>query len=114
MVYRPEWYQKQIDPQIPIPYWYQSIKFLIVYIRVGSKKRQYQSNTGYFHSNLQRQDVEYKTNISLPMLDQYIHESMLSIININNGTKEPTCGYQNYNTTLMLVFEKYVKVRASL
>jgi serine/threonine protein kinase len=30
-----------------------------------------------------------------PMLDQYIGECIVSIININNGLKEPTCGYQN-------------------
>jgi hypothetical protein len=30
---------------------------------------------------------------SLPMLDQYVSECMVSIININRGIKEPIRGY---------------------
>ena len=48
------------------------------------------------------------------MLDQYIGECMVSIININNGVKEPTHGYQNCNTNQILIFGGYVKVRESL
>ena len=33
------------------------------------------------------------------------------IININDGIKEPTRENQNYNTTQMLKFDGYVKVR---
>ena len=39
---------------------------------------------------------------------------MVSIININNGIKEPTHGYQNCNTSQILIFGGYVKVRESL
>ena len=39
---------------------------------------------------------------------------MVSIININNGIKEPTSGYQNYITTQILIFGGHVKVRESL
>ena len=35
----------------------------------------------------------------------------VSIININNGIKGPTHGYQNCNTTSILIFGRYVKVR---
>ena len=48
------------------------------------------------------------------MLDQYIGECTVVIININNGKKEPTCGYQNCNTSQILIFGGYVKVRESL
>ena len=39
---------------------------------------------------------------------------MESIIDISNGIKEPTFGYQNCNTSQVLVFDGYVKVRTSL
>ena len=39
---------------------------------------------------------------------------MASITNINNGTKEPTHGYQNCNTNQISIFDEYVKVRESL
>ena len=39
---------------------------------------------------------------------------MVSIININNGIKEPTCGYQNCNTSEILIFGGYAKVRECL
>ena len=39
---------------------------------------------------------------------------MVSIININNGIEEPTCGYQTCNTSQILIFGGYVKVRESL
>jgi hypothetical protein len=39
---------------------------------------------------------------------------MVSIINITNDIKEPTHGYQNYNTTQILITGGYVKVRESL
>ena len=38
------------------------------------------------------------------MLDQYIGECMESIIGINNGSKEPTHGYQNCNTNQISIF----------
>ena len=41
----------------------------------------------------------------------YIGEFMVSSININNGIKEPTRGYQNCNISLI---DGYVKVRESL
>ena len=49
-----------------------------------------------------------------PVLDWYIDECMVSIMNIDNGFKEPTRGYQNYNTSQILIFGGYVKVRESL
>jgi hypothetical protein len=39
---------------------------------------------------------------------------MVSIININHGIQEHTHGYQNSNTSLVLIFGGYVKVRESL
>ena len=33
------------------------------------------------------------------MLDRYIGECLVLIININNGIKEPTCGHQYCNTS---------------
>ena len=39
---------------------------------------------------------------------------MKSIISIHDGIKGSTCGYQNYNTSEMLVFGGYMKVRKSL
>jgi hypothetical protein len=51
---------------------------------------------------------------SRPMLDQYTGECMASIMNINNGIKEPTRRYQNCNTNQTLIFGSYVKVRESL
>ena len=39
---------------------------------------------------------------------------MVSIININNGIKEPTCGYQNCNTSQIMKYGGYVKARESL
>jgi hypothetical protein len=48
------------------------------------------------------------------MLDRYIGECMISIIKINNGIKEPIYGYQNCNTTQILIFGGYVKVRESV
>ena len=47
------------------------------------------------------------------MLDQYIGECMVSIININDGIKEPTWEYQICNTSQKLIFGGYVKVRES-
>jgi hypothetical protein len=44
----------------------------------------------------------------------HIHECMESIININNGDKTPTHGYQNYDTSQILISGGYVKVRESL
>ena len=44
------------------------------------------------------------------MLDRNIGECMVSIINISNGIKEPTCGHQNCDTEQMLIFGGYVKV----
>ena len=39
-----------------------------------------------------------------PVLVWYIGECTVSIININNGIKDPTCGYQNCNTSQILIF----------
>jgi len=44
----------------------------------------------------------------------YIGECMVSTININNGIKGPTRGYQNCNTNQILVLSGYVNVRGSL
>lgn len=35
-------------------------------------------------------------------------------MNDNNGIKEPTCEYPNWNTNQMLIFCGYVEVRESL
>ena len=43
-----------------------------------------------------------------------IGECMVSIINIKNGIKELTRRYQNCNTSQILLFGGYVKVRESL
>ena len=48
------------------------------------------------------------------MLDLYIGECVVSIININDGIKEPTHGYQNCNISQILIFDGYVKMRESL
>ena len=39
---------------------------------------------------------------------------MVSMINTNNGIPEPTLGYQNCNTSQILIFDAYVNVRESL
>jgi hypothetical protein len=39
---------------------------------------------------------------------------MVSIININNGIKELTHGYQNYNTSETLIFDGNLKMREFL
>ena len=45
-------------------------------------------------------------------LSCHVGECMVSIININNDDiKEPTCGYQNCNTSQILIFGGYVRVR---
>jgi hypothetical protein len=51
---------------------------------------------------------------SRPMLDRYTCECMVSIINIDNGIKEPTRGHQNCNANKTLVFNGCIKVRESL
>jgi hypothetical protein len=38
---------------------------------------------------------------------------MVSIINNNNGIKEPTRGYHNCDTNQILIFDGYVKLRES-
>ena len=43
-----------------------------------------------------------------------VYECMVSITNINNGIKEPTCQYLNCNSDHILIFGGYVKVRESL
>ena len=48
------------------------------------------------------------------MLDKSRGECMISINNINNGVKEPTCLYQNCHTNQILIVSGYVKVRESL
>ena len=49
-----------------------------------------------------------------PMLDRYIGECMVSIININDDAREPTCGCQNCYISRIVIFGGYVKVRESL
>ena len=48
------------------------------------------------------------------MLVWYIGECMLSITNVNNDIKEPTCGFQNCTTNPLLIVGEYAKVRQSL
>ena len=48
------------------------------------------------------------------MLVWFIGKCMESLINIDNGIKEPTHGYQNCNISQILIFGGYVKVRESL
>ena len=48
------------------------------------------------------------------MLVWYIGKCMESLINIDNGIQEPTHGYQNCNTSQILIFGGYFKVRQSL
>ena len=55
------------------------------------------------------QGIVVETNVGL-----YTCECMVSIININSGIREPTRGYQNYNTSQLLIFGVYVKARESL
>ena len=49
-----------------------------------------------------------------PILDQYIGELMVLIINNNAGIKEPNTGYQNCDTSQIFIFDWYLKVRESL
>ena len=49
-----------------------------------------------------------------PMLHQYIGECVVTIINTDNGIKEPTSGYQNCLNIQMLIFGGYLKIRDSL
>ena len=46
-----------------------------------------------------------------PMLDPYIGESMLSIIDINYGIKEPTHGIQYCIPGQIWIFDGYLKAR---
>ena len=46
---------------------------------------------------------------STPVLVWYTGECMVSVINSNEGIKEPTHGYQDCNTTHILVFGAYVQ-----
>ena len=48
------------------------------------------------------------------MLDWYIGECIVSVININTGMQEPTCGYLNFNTSQILILGGYVKMGESL
>ena len=48
------------------------------------------------------------------MLDRYIGECMVLMININNDIKKPTRVYQNCNTSQILIFGGYLKVKESL
>ena len=40
----------------------------------------------------------------------YVGECIVSVININNGIKEPTRGYKNYETNHILIFGGHVEV----
>jgi hypothetical protein len=62
----------------------------------------------FVHENLIFVNGGVLTNVG-----QYIGESMVSIFNINNGIKEPTCGYQDCYTSEILIFGGHVKVRES-
>jgi hypothetical protein len=44
------------------------------------------------------------------MLDQYIGQCMVSIININNCIKELSSRYQNCDTSQIMLFGGYAKV----
>lgn len=50
------------------------------------------------------------------MLDWYdiIDECIISVINVDNGMKEPTRGYEYYYTNQILIFGEYLKVKESL
>ena len=48
------------------------------------------------------------------MLVWYIGECTVSMMKTNNGITEPTLGYQNCNTSQILIFGAYVKVREPL
>ena len=48
------------------------------------------------------------------MLNWYICECMVSIINIDNGIKEPTCGNQYCHANHILIVGGHGKVRESL
>ena len=49
------------------------------------------------------------------LLVWYISECMVSITNINNGTKVPTHGYQNCNTyQIFILLVGFLKARESL
>ena len=48
------------------------------------------------------------------MLDWYLGECMVSMINISNGIKKSTHVHQNCNTNQKLIIGGYVKVRESL
>ena len=50
----------------------------------------------------------------LTNVGRYIGESMVSIINIFDGIKEPIHGYQDCNTSKIMIFGGHVKVRRSL
>ena len=49
--------------------------------------------------------------VFLAILDQYIGDYMVSIINIYNGIKELTHGYQNCDTNHILIFGRYLGER---
>jgi hypothetical protein len=49
-----------------------------------------------------------------PMLDRYIGECIILIINIINGNKELTHGNENCNNNQMLIFGGSLKVREYL
>ena len=62
---------------------------------------------------VQQQQVCLAALMFRTMLHQYIGECMVSIINTNNGIKEPTSGYQNCLTIQMLIFGGHLKMRES-
>jgi hypothetical protein len=49
------------------------------------------------------------TRWSVPMLDRYIGEHMVSICNINNGIKEPTNWYQNSNAIVISILVDFAR-----
>ena len=48
------------------------------------------------------------------MLVYYVGECMVSINGINNDNKEPSPRFQNWNTSQILIFDGYLKMRKSL
>ena len=50
----------------------------------------------------------------LPLLDRCIGECMISIININDGIKELSQGYQICNTNQISIFDGYLYAKESL
>ena len=77
-----------------------------------SCRRHYTSGFHLVLSKTTRNRHDSNTIFSVAILDWYKGEYMVSIMNINNGIKEPTWGYRNCRTSRTLIFW-YVKVTIS-